>query len=28
MQAAYDLSQARRQQGKMNIPRLVEQPAP
>src|SRR5580704_10587503 len=24
MQAAYDLAQARRKQGKMNIPRLVE----
>ena len=25
MQAAYDLAQARKRQGKMNIPRLVEQ---
>jgi addiction module HigA family antidote len=28
MQAAYDLAQARKQQGNMNIPRLVEHPAP
>jgi addiction module HigA family antidote len=28
MQAAYDLAQARKQQGKMNIPRLVEHPSP
>ena len=28
MQAAYDLAQARKRQGKMNIPRLVEHPAP
>ncbi|MGI8991386.1 MAG: HigA family addiction module antitoxin [Bryobacteraceae bacterium] len=28
MQAAYDLAQVRKQQGKMNIPRLVEHPAP
>jgi addiction module HigA family antidote len=27
MQVAYDLAQARRLQGEMNIPRLVEQPA-
>jgi antitoxin HigA-1 len=27
MQAAYDLAQARRKQGKMNIPRLVERPS-
>src|ERR1700675_1438671 len=27
MQAAYDLAQARKQQGKMNIPRLVEHPS-
>jgi addiction module HigA family antidote len=26
MQAAYDLAQLRRQHGKLNIPRLVEQP--
>ena len=26
MQAAYDLAQARKHQGKMNIPRLVEHP--
>ena len=28
MQAAYDLAQARKHQGKMNIPRLVEHPSP
>jgi plasmid maintenance system antidote protein VapI len=28
MQAAFDLAQARKHQGKMNIPRLVERPAP
>lgn len=28
MQVAYDLAQARKQQGNMNIPRLVEHPAP
>ena len=28
MQAAYDLAQARKHQGKMNIPRLVERPSP
>jgi len=27
MQAAYDLAQARKNQGKMNIPRLVEHPS-
>jgi addiction module HigA family antidote len=27
MQAAYDLAQARKLQGEMNIPRLVEQPS-
>ena len=27
MQAAYDLAQARKHQGKMNIPRLVEHPS-
>jgi addiction module HigA family antidote len=27
MQAAYDLAQARRREGEMNIPRLVEQPS-
>ena len=28
MQAAYDLAQARKQHGKLNIPRLVENIAP
>jgi addiction module HigA family antidote len=28
MQAAHDLAQARKRQGKMNIPRLVEHPSP
>jgi antitoxin HigA-1 len=28
MQAAYDLAQARKHQGKLNIPRLAEHPAP
>jgi addiction module HigA family antidote len=28
MQAAYDLAQARKDQGEMEIPRLVEHPAP
>ena len=27
MQAAYDLAQARKHQGEMNIPRLVEHPS-
>ena len=27
MQVAYDLAQARRRQGKLNIPRLVQQPS-
>ena len=27
MRAAYDLAQARKNQGKMNIPRLVESPS-
>jgi antitoxin HigA-1 len=28
MQAAYDLARARKHQGKLNIPRLAEHPAP
>ena len=28
MQAAYDLAQARKHQGKLNIPRLAEHPTP
>lgn len=28
MQVAYDLAQARKHQGEMNIPRLVEPPSP